>query len=99
MSSREFTEWRQFYELEPFGPRRDNFHAGLITSSIFNVNRDRDKHPEPFLPSEFMLGDTPVEEKQSPEDIYDALRNWALLNGAEQHQHGNHSVSQGQSDR
>ena len=38
MSARELTEWMIYYGLEPFGDTQDDFRAGLICSTIANVN-------------------------------------------------------------
>ncbi len=39
MSSEEYSNWVAFYELEPFGPYRDNLHAGIIASILANIHR------------------------------------------------------------
>ena len=41
--------------LEPFGEKIDDLRAGIISSVIANVNRDPEKKPEPFSPSDFMI--------------------------------------------
>ena len=42
-----------YYSLEPFGVERDNIHAGLICSTIANVNRG--KNQPAFSADDFML--------------------------------------------
>lgn len=41
MGVNELAEWAAFYEMEPFGPRRDNLHAGMIAAEIVNSNGGR----------------------------------------------------------
>ena len=45
MSGREFSQWMEFYALEPFGPVRDNLHAGQIAAMLFNANRGKGRRP------------------------------------------------------
>lgn len=55
MSSSEFTEWIAFYELEPQGEWRADLRAGIIASTIANVNRSADSEaltPKDFMPFE-----------------------------------------------
>jgi hypothetical protein len=35
---------------------REDYHAGLITAAIYNVNRDPRKTSRPFTPQDFMPG-------------------------------------------
>lgn len=53
MSSREFGEWMEFYKSEPFGPVRDNLHAGIVTSMIYNASRR--KGARPMSAADFLL--------------------------------------------
>lgn len=41
MSSREFTEWQKFAEVEPFGEERADLRAAIIASTIANVHRGK----------------------------------------------------------
>lgn len=66
MSSREFSEWMAYDRVDPFGPRRDDLRAGSIAAMIANVNRDSQRHPEPFTADEFAIRFEP------PEDIDEA---------------------------
>lgn len=52
MSSREFTHWRAYYALEPFGFEIDNFRMGQICSAVVNV-APRGKHAKAVTPSMF----------------------------------------------
>lgn len=40
-----------YYSLEPFGEERADLRAGIISSTIANVNRGKHK---PFKPTDFM---------------------------------------------
>lgn len=52
VSSRELTEWMAYYELEPFGEERADLRAGIIASTVANVNRAKGKayQPQDFMP-------------------------------------------------
>lgn len=54
MSSREFSEWLAYCEMEPFGEERGDLRAGIVASTVANVNRDPKKRPRPFQPRDFM---------------------------------------------
>ena len=53
MTAREFSEWMEFARDEPFGPVRDNLHAGMITAMIYNANRR--KNQKPMAAADFLL--------------------------------------------
>lgn len=55
MPSSEFTEWKAYYRLEPFGPERDNLHSGMIASILANVYRK--KGAKAFTTDDFMYRD------------------------------------------
>lgn len=48
IDSAEFTEWLAYYGIEPFGERFSDLRTGLITSAIYNVNRNVKAHPKAF---------------------------------------------------
>lgn len=75
-----------YYSLEPFGSERDNLHTGIVAAMIGNANRDKDKHPKPFEPSDFMLSADESSEEKTPNELYGMIRSWALMSGAK---HGN----------
>jgi hypothetical protein len=56
LSSQELTEWGAFYQLEPWGYRPEMWRAGLVSSSIYNVNRPKRTSKimkaEDFIPKE-----------------------------------------------
>jgi len=54
VSSRELTEWRALYRLEPFGTVRDDWRTGQLCSVLANLQRDPKKRPQPWTPAEFM---------------------------------------------
>lgn len=76
MTSREFAEWMAYYGLEPFGERRADYRAALISSVIANVNRAKDQDPYPI--SDFLPDAMPDEEGEGEEgDDEDELAPWA----------------------
>lgn len=43
MSSREFSEWIAYEQIQPGSPLREDIHAALICSVLANVNRTKGK--------------------------------------------------------
>lgn len=60
MGSSELQEWMLFWRAEPWGPYRDNIHAGLIASILANIHRKKSAPAVTY--QEFMLVD-PVDHK------------------------------------
>lgn len=53
MSYAEFSAWKKLDAIEPIGPKRSDFQAGLIASTVKNVNASRGssaKSPHDFMP-------------------------------------------------
>ncbi len=50
-----------FYELEPFGDARADLRAGIIASTLANVNRG--KETKAFTPQDFMLFTDEIERE------------------------------------
>jgi len=42
-----------YFREEPFGPQRDNLHAGMVAAMIYNANRG--KRQRPLSAPDFML--------------------------------------------
>ncbi len=60
-----------YYTLEPWGGERADLNAGIIASTIANVNRDSKRRPDPFTAAEFMPkygGAVPEPEAEDEED-------------------------------
>lgn len=55
MPATEFDEWRQYYEIEPFGEWRDDLRTGILAALTANIHRDPKKgrryQPKDFIPS------------------------------------------------
>jgi hypothetical protein len=51
MTMPEYRLWLAEYELEPWGEHRDDLRAGIIASTIANVNSTK----RTFKPSDFMI--------------------------------------------
>lgn len=72
IDSRELSEWMAYYELNPFGTVRDDLQAGIIASTIANVNRG--KSDKPFAPADFMpYTDRPQQTEADMQGIMDAM--------------------------
>jgi len=52
LTSRQFRDWIEFYELEPWGSDMEFLRSGIVASTIANCHRDHRKPP--FKPSDFI---------------------------------------------
>jgi hypothetical protein len=52
LTARELVEFEELYRLDPWGPERGDLAAGIVASTIANVNRG--PKSEPFRPADFM---------------------------------------------
>lgn len=52
IDSREFAEWRCYYELEPWGEERADLRAGIIASTVYNIGKGKGRmlSPADFMP-------------------------------------------------
>jgi hypothetical protein len=73
MSARELDDWTAYWQVEPWGPWRDNVHAGLIASVIANVNRRPGSRA--FSYADFMLAERdPAAERAKATNIVNFFR-------------------------
>ena len=86
IDSRELSEWRVFFDFEPWGAEVEDWRAGLIASTIANANRDPKKTRKPFAPKDFMPQyDQPKQvEEQSWEEQAKILEMWFRMHEATQ---------------
>lgn len=78
---REYLEWQEFYELEPFGLQvTDAMHAHQI-SVLAEVNRNTEKRPEPFTIKDFLLFPPEKTKEEVEEPTVDGLTadEWNML--------------------
>lgn len=71
MSSDEFTHWIAYYSLEPFGQERDNIHAGIVASTLANINGGSRKT---WTAKDFMVIDKVTRQKQSTAQFLTGLK-------------------------
>lgn len=96
MSSLEFSEWAAYYALEPFADDVLPVQTAVLTALLANVYRDPDRHRQAFRPEEFLPGrrDVQPEEFQPgwrARELWDRVRTWALLSGAERTMRNEHA--------
>jgi len=72
MPARVFNHWRHYYLIEPFGQWRDNYHAGLISAILANVNRS--SKSEPVTHNDFMFMDPESAAEHEEEKAAIAMR-------------------------
>jgi hypothetical protein len=70
-----FVEWQHFADLEPWGPVRDNLHAGIVAAAIWQSNMQPDDRSQ-ISPQDFLLQPAapPAEEKKTPSEIFGLLK-------------------------
>ena len=64
--SRELAECAAYHSIEPIGGMRSDLNAGIVASTIANVNRG--KNTKPFSPTDFIIVGR-EEEEQTEDDM------------------------------
>ena len=72
LTSRQIAEWDAYSMLEPFGPRHEDWRAGMIASVIANPNRK--KGARALQPEDFMLKEPKTAEEKRRDKSADKLR-------------------------
>ena len=69
IDSRDITDYIAYYQIEPFGTEQDFLQAGIVASTVANVNRG--KNTQPFKPQDFVPSSfkAKIVKKQSAEDM------------------------------
>lgn len=71
VSPAEFTEWQAFFQLEPFGAWRDNYHAAMLSALTFNIHRG--KATAAAKVSDFMYEDPEITAERQAKTFVAAL--------------------------
>lgn len=80
LSARQFDEWIAFYSIEPWGEERADLRAGIVASTVANVNRNPKQRSKPYSPKDFMpVYDKPPKKQQTMEEM---LRVVEMMNTA-----------------
>lgn len=70
MSSRELSEWRAFYQIEPFGDERADLRQAMTTSAVHNSIQAQAKHPKWTKPGDFMpFSGNPTQPNTEPTPV------------------------------
>lgn len=77
MSSREFSAWMEYAEIEPFGSPRDDLRAGEVAAVVANVYRNPKVRAEPFTPGDFFPELAPPKPALTEADLRAKLLGWA----------------------
>lgn len=79
MSAAEFGEWYAMYLREPWGEYAADLRAGIVASTIANVNRDPKHRKEAWIPSDFMRNNpwelAEPEAEDNPDDFFEQIKN------------------------
>lgn len=68
MPSAELTEWMAFYTIDPFGDQRADMRSAIISSTLANCHRDKDR--KAFQYTDFMpFPDEPYEELNEAQQV------------------------------
>lgn len=78
ISADDLMEWVAYNEIEPFGEARADLRAGIVASTIANVNRP--KNSRALRPGDFMPDFTP-REPQTTESMVQVLKLAIALGG------------------
>ncbi len=78
MTSNEYSLWRAFYELEPFGPLIEDRQSAQIANILANAHSEKGKS---FDIQELMVSDL-KEHKPDPEQVGKNLAQMAKAAGA-----------------
>lgn len=62
LGSSELELWKAFYDLEPFGPPRDNWNVAVLCALTANINRG--KNGKVMRPDDFMYTAAEIRKKQ-----------------------------------
>jgi hypothetical protein len=86
ISPRQFREWKQYYELEPFGERLQDYRTGHLVQAMYNIVRDPKTHPAPFelypfIPQFGEYDDAPEKPvaPAPPKQTWEEQKVWAKL--------------------
>jgi len=82
MTAEEFGYWQVLYMREPWGDLASDLRAGIVASTIANVNRDPKRKPQPYVADDFVRG--PAWQQEAPEEESDPDE---FLNKLEQNGH------------
>lgn len=66
MTAREFHEWMLLEQIEPFGDRLADIHAGTIAAMILNSNRVKESD-KVWTHRDFFKWDSPPPVRQTPD--------------------------------
>lgn len=80
MSVNEFFEWQAYYEIQPFGPYRDDVDAAIVASTIANANTGKKYSYKDFMPI--------FRTRYSPEKRMSAEQIKGFMEGLRDKQHG-----------
>ena len=67
MPSSDFTFMQALYNIMPWGPDRDNIHAGMVAAAAINPHLG--KNSKPLSPADFMLVDKVSRQEQEDEEF------------------------------
>lgn len=79
MSAREIVEWYAYYQLNPFGPERDNYHAAMIAHIMANQNRRKNAAEIPL--SRFMYEDQDTAQRKRDERMLNFFKSRVKADG------------------
>lgn len=55
MPAKQFAGWQAYDALETFSRKRMDYLIASIVQTLWNINRDTKKHPDPFKLDDFLL--------------------------------------------
>lgn len=75
MPAAEFARWMAYYQIEPFGVVRDNFHFATLCATMVNIHRNPKSRPVSY--KDFMLQDPATRKAERIRELMQKLRGMA----------------------
>lgn len=69
ITAAQFREWLAYFELEPFGPAREDLRAGAIAAAVYNSSLGRKKGSRAIKPSDVFENLRVAQPKQTADQM------------------------------
>lgn len=73
----DFLEWMLYEQVEPFGDRRGDVHAGMVSAAIFNQHRTN--HNDKFWTPPDFMPKWEAEPEKPPQTVEEQLEMMLLI--------------------
>lgn len=77
ITSAQFAEWLAFYAVEPFGPAREDYRAGVVAAATNGTLPRKATKTRPILPLDWFPELKPRRKRQTADEMQKMLRGLA----------------------